>query len=146
MASPSQVRQYLAHWFQLGKPLVQRHNLEKLVPQPVHQGSQYSQAFENTWQQVMDAPQSYYLEGTEQTMAELLSEDWEINSCSVCEMPVPTRVVGMPPLSCPCHNLPSWPNTELPAPRSPVSTANHLGDIRERLLSHQSSTSVESAS
>lgn len=146
MASSGQVRQYLAHWFQLGKPVLQRNGSKQLLPQPVYLGSQYSQAFETCWEAIAQTPYNYYLEGTDQAIAELLTAEWEINACSVCEMPVPTRSIGLPPLSCPCHNLPTWPNTELPSPRSPVSTSSHLGDIRDRLLSHQSSASANSSS
>ena len=54
--------------------------------------------------------------------------------CGRCAMPVPMRNMGMPALLCPCNNLPNWPNTELPSPRSPVNTSEQLKTIRDRLV------------
>ncbi|MBD0393637.1 MAG: hypothetical protein ICV52_07160, partial [Microcoleus sp. C1-bin4] len=44
------------------------------------------------------------------------------------------RDSGMPPESCPCYDLPNWPDTEMPQPRSPVSNQSQLSGIRDRLL------------
>ncbi len=48
-------------------------------------------------------------------------------------MPVPLRSLGIPALSCPCNDLPEWPNTELPEPRSPINSQEQLMVIRKRL-------------
>lgn len=135
MASEQEVRQYLAYWFQLGKKVFIHNGQESLLPQPVIQGDRYSQKFEDCWQQIL-APESgdCYLEGTEETVAELLTPAWSVSPCARCSMPVPIRNVGMPPLSCPCNDLSSWPNTEIPAPRSPINSQTQLKEIRERLL------------
>ncbi|WP_250125401.1 hypothetical protein [Chroococcidiopsis sp. CCMEE 29] len=136
MASEQEVRQYLAYWFQLGKKVLIRNGQESLLPQPVIQGDRYSQEFEDCWQQILAAESGdSYLEGTEETVTQLLTPGWNVSSCARCEMPVPIRNIGMPPLSCPCNDLSSWPNTEVPAPRSPVNTQAQLTDIRNRLLS-----------
>jgi hypothetical protein len=141
MASAQEVRKYLAYWFQLGKHVLIRNGQESLLPQPVIQGDRYSQAFEDCWQQLI-SPNSgdCYLEGTEETVAQLLAPEWVITPCARCYMPTPIRSVGMPPLFCPCNDLPSWPNTELPAPRSPVNTQVQLKEIRVRLLNNTKST------
>jgi len=135
MASEQEVRQYLAYWFQLGKRVIVNNTQQVIKPKLVIQSSQYSQEFENCWQQLKasDLNESY-LEGTEQSIAELLTPAWEMNSCARCAMPVPIPSVGVPSLSCPCNDLPTWPNTEVPAPRSPVNSQAQLADIRDRLL------------
>ncbi|PIG93678.1 hypothetical protein [Gloeocapsopsis sp. IPPAS B-1203] len=135
MASEQEVRQYLAYWFQLGKRVIVNNTQQVIKPKLVIQSGQYSQEFENCWQQLKasDLNESY-LEGTEQSIAELLTPAWEMNSCARCAMPVPIPSVGVPSLSCPCNDLPTWPNTEVPAPRSPVNSQAQLADIRDRLL------------
>jgi hypothetical protein len=145
MASEQEVRQYLAYWFQLGKKVLIRNGQESLLPQPVIQGDRYSQEFEDCWQQILATESGdSYLEGTEETVTQLLTPGWKVSSCARCEMPVPIRNVGMPPLSCPCNDLSSWPNTEVPAPRSPVNTQAQLTDIRNRLLSIAKSKTEQS--
>ncbi|MGA7935785.1 MAG: hypothetical protein WCA35_19700 [Kovacikia sp.] len=137
MASAQQVKQYLAYWFQLGKGVVIQGGKETLLPQPVIQGNAYSQAFEDCWQRIL-SPESKdcHLEGTNQTIAELLTPGWEIDPCSRCSMPVPLRSVGVSAsLDCPCIDLPGWPNTEVPQPRLPVDSQNLLSQIRNRLNS-----------
>ena len=141
MASTDQVRQYLAYWMQLGKPVVIADNrssngTSKILPQPVIQGDRFSPAFEDCWRQVMAANLNRsYLEGTEQSLGELLTPDWELSACARCTMPVPVKTQGVPSLTCPCTDLSSWPNTELPMPRSPVSSDTRLNQIRDRLQS-----------
>jgi hypothetical protein len=134
MASELQVKQYLAYWFQLGKPVLINGGAESLLPRPVIQGDRYSQAFEECWQKVQAAGfQSCYLESTSQTIADLLSPVWELNPCSRCSMPVPVRSIGVSSLECPCIDIPDWPNTEMPQPRAPIDTQNILLRIRDRL-------------
>lgn len=139
MASEAQVKHYLAYWFQLGKK-VQLRNGQSALPQPVIAGDRYSQEFESLWQQMLSSGSGdCYLQGTEQTIAELLTPKWEVKSCARCDMPVPLQEMGMPPELCPCNDLPTWPNTELPAPRSPVSSQDRLQAIRDRLQDSGSS-------
>lgn len=135
MASSAQVKQYLAYWFQLGKKIQVNGGKEALLPQPVIQGDRYSDEFENCWQRVTAADAGdCYLEGTSQTVAELLSPAWEVNPCARCEMPVPVPNLGVKSLECPCNDLPSWPDTSIPQPRSPVSSQAQLSQIRDRLM------------
>ncbi|MUL34931.1 hypothetical protein [Gloeocapsopsis dulcis] len=135
MASEQEVKQYLAYWFQLGKRVVVNNGQQVIKPKLVIQSDRYSQEFESCWQQLKASNLSEsYLEGTEQSIAELLTPAWEMNSCARCAMPVPIPSVGVPSLSCPCNDLPTWPNTEVPAPRSPVNSQAQLADIRDRLL------------
>jgi hypothetical protein len=135
MASEQQVKQYLAYWFQLGKGVVIRGGEDTLLPQPVIQGNRYSQEFENCWQTVLSpASGDCHLEGTNQTIAELLTPAWEIDPCGRCSMPVPVKSIGvLSSLECPCIDLDDWPNTEVPQPRSPVDSQNLLSQIRDRL-------------
>lgn len=134
MASEQQVKQYLAYWFQLGKRVAIRNGEIMLLPKPVIQGDRYSEDFERCWQRIR-SPDSgdCYLEGTHETIAQLLTEVWEIDTCARCSMPVPMRRAGMPPLECPCNDIPGWPNNEIPSPRSPVNTQVYLNEIRNRL-------------
>lgn len=110
MASAQEVRQYLAYWFQLGKRVVIRNGQESLLPQPVFQGDRYSQAFENCWQ-ILTSPESgdCYLDGTQETIAELLTSEWVINPCARCTMPIPVRDRAMFPASpCVYRNVQSY--------------------------------------
>lgn len=134
MASEEHVKRYLGYWFQLGKKVLIRNGQAAVLPEPLIVGDHYSQEFESLWQQLL-SPDSgdCYLEGTEQTIAELLTPKWSVTACARCEMPVPLEDMGMPPELCPCNDLPTWPNPELPAPRSPISTQDRLRNIRDRL-------------
>ena len=134
MASEQQVKRYLAYWFQLGKKVVIRNGQSARLPQPIMAGDRYSQEFENLWKEIL-SPESgdCNLEGTEETIAELLTPQWQLESCSRCDMPIPMRTVGMPAAACPCCDLSTWPNTELPLPRSAICSQTRLCDIRERL-------------
>lgn len=134
MASQQKVKQYLAYWFQLGKKVWIGSKQEAVLPSPVLAGNSYSQAFEDCWQYLI-SPESgdCHLEGTEQTIAELLSSSWETISCARCDMPVPVKDLGMQSMVCPCYDLPTWPNTALPAPRNPVDSQECLRQIGKRL-------------
>ena len=140
MASQTEVKKYLAYWFQLGKKVLINNGAASLLPRKVIDGESYSDDFEESWQKVLSSKSGEcYLEGTQQTIDELLSPEWDMISCSRCSMPVPMRNLGMPPLSCPCNDLSNWPNTELPAPREPVRSQNQLAKIRNSLVKNQPS-------
>lgn len=134
MASQHHVRQYLAYWFQLGKRLMTHNGQQAIKVNSVIAGNRYSDEFEACWQ-LAKSPESgdCYIEGTHQTISELLSPAWEINPCARCSMPVPMRSLGMPPSECPCFDLPNWPDEQLPKPRSPICTPSSLQKIRDRL-------------
>jgi hypothetical protein len=141
MASSDQVKRYLSYWFQLGKPLVIDNGRETLLPNPVSQGDRYSPEFEACWQRVMELKgKNCYLEGTAEKIDELLSSKWEISPCARCSMPVPMVSLGAQSLECPCNDLQTWPNSDLPQPRSPVDSQGQLEQIRDRLLSRSHST------
>ncbi|MEO1430017.1 MAG: hypothetical protein AAFS12_03120 [Cyanobacteria bacterium J06632_19] len=140
MASKTEVKKYLAYWFQLGKKVFINNGVASLQPRNVIDGENYSEDFEECWQKIISPTSGEcYLEGTQQTVAELLSSEWDMTSCSRCEMPVPLKNLGMPAISCPCNDVLNWPNTELPAPREPVKSQSQLNKIRDRLLFNEKS-------
>ncbi|MCU0570519.1 MAG: hypothetical protein MUF49_28590 [Oculatellaceae cyanobacterium Prado106] len=135
MASPDQVKQYLAFWFQLGKHLMVRNGQEAYRPSVVVQGDRYSPEFEACWQRAMQLEgKDCYLEGTLESLDQLLSPGWEITLCARCDVPVPTITLGVPPLTCPCADLPLFPNHEVPPPHLPADPQVQLTRIRDRLL------------
>jgi hypothetical protein len=134
MATPHDVRQYLAYWFQLGKQVIAVDLSQSIAPSTVITGDRYSDAFETCWHCIQANPSAYYLEGTTQTIAELLSSKWELIPCARCSMPIPMPSLGLPDSGgCPCSDLPMWPNLELPQPRSPVNSHDALSNIHDRL-------------
>ena len=136
MASPEEVKAYLAHWFQLGKKVKSDSGHLSYQPAKVIQGEHFSPEFEDCWAAIMVAEgKALYLEGTDQTIAELLSSEWEVMSCSRCDMPVPIPQKEIKSRSCPCNDLPDWPNEEIPRPRLPVNRLHHLEKMTARLAS-----------
>ncbi len=134
MASTTQVKTYLAHWFQLGKKLIWNNGKAELLPEKVIQGDRFTPEFEACWEKVISiGGKDCYLEGSSATIEDLFSSAWTIDQCARCAMPVPVVEVGTQPLDCACSDLDNWPNTELPAPRSPVSSQAQLDNISERL-------------
>ncbi|MEB3339811.1 hypothetical protein [Okeania sp.] len=147
MASYEQIKKYIAYWFQLGKKVLINNGQETIKPQIVLSKDRYSQEFEECWQKIISSESGdCYLEGTHQTFQELLSSEWDINSCSRCSMPIPARVKGMPSECCPCFDLPSWPNTETPLPRSPISSKLYLVSICQRLLNINNKADIDTNS
>ncbi|MBD2516630.1 hypothetical protein H6G93_16730 [Nostoc sp. FACHB-973] len=137
MATKQEVKAYLAYWFQLGKKVIVGNSQASFLPQRVLDGDRYSEEFEECWEKIL-SPDSgdCYLEGTQETIAELLTSAWDMLPCCRCTMPVAARNIGMPPLLCPCNDLPNWPNTELPIPRDPIKTQEQLKIICDRLLNN----------
>lgn len=133
MASQQQLKQYLAYWFQLGKRLLLRDG-KALLPQPVIEGDRYSAEFESVWELILTPEhRDSYLEGTSQTIGQLLTQYWDINDCPRCSMPVPMLELGVQTSLCPCNDLPDWPNNELPLPREPVDSRGKLRSIAQKL-------------
>jgi len=133
MASVQKVQSFLAYWFQLGKPVVLQHRNTTCLPTPVFQGAQLSPAFQACWQQIMEHPEHSFLAGTDENLAELLSDEWDIEGCARCTMPLPMPVRGVKLSPCPCADLPTWPNDDVPPPRAAVCNHTQLDDIRQRL-------------
>lgn len=131
MASHQEVKQYLAHWFQLGRKVVLPSG-KTVSPSRVFAQDHYSREFEQCWQQLTHQPQAY-LEDTQQTIQELLSNSWQINDCARCGMPVPMIDSGISSLDCPCSELDTWPNQDLPTPRTPINSDDYLRGILTRL-------------
>ncbi|MBK1990271.1 hypothetical protein A0J48_022550 [Sphaerospermopsis aphanizomenoides BCCUSP55] len=133
MANKQEVKKYLAHWFQLGKKVIVGNGEEILLPTSVVNGDRYSQEFEDCWQKMLSliGIRECYLEGTHETIDQLLTPVWEILPCGRCAMPVPIKTMGMPSLLCPCFYLSTWPNNELPSPRCPVNNLEQLTEIRD---------------
>nr|WP_293095068.1 hypothetical protein [Moorena sp. SIO3I6] len=88
MASEQQVKRYLTYWFQLGKKVVMHNGFLAMQPQSLTNGKHYSQEFETIWQLAI-SPETgdCYLEGTDETIADLLTPKWDILPCSRCDMP-----------------------------------------------------------
>lgn len=136
MAAPNLVKSYLALWFQLGKRVLSVDGCRHWQPLATLQGERYAAEFERCWQEMTnDYRGDCYLEGTDQTVAELLSPAWDIVGCPRCPIPVPMKLSGPQSPSCPCADRPLWPNLDLPIPRAPLSSQERLASIRERLES-----------
>ncbi|MEM0980783.1 MAG: hypothetical protein AAGH78_10970 [Cyanobacteria bacterium P01_H01_bin.58] len=133
MASVNEVRTYLAYWFQLGKPVIFHRQQSECLPNPIFQGNRFSTAFEQCWQRILNDAANCHLRGTNQTVADLLAADWDIVGCARCDMPIPMPIDAVSGSPCPCYDLPSWPNDEMPQPRMAVDTHNHLSRLRDRL-------------
>jgi hypothetical protein len=134
MATEQQVKRYLAHWFQTGKGIICGDKVKLLIPSSIIKGDRYSSEFDAYWQKLLTKEcQDCYLEGTTQTIQELLSPQWEIIPCARCQMPVPIRDSGMHSASCPCFDLKLWPNTDLPSPHAPIDSCFYLRKIHDRL-------------
>jgi hypothetical protein len=134
MASLLEVKQYLAHWFQLGKKVYVRNGDLGLLPDKIFHDTHYSAEFDQCWELIIsDRSGECYLEDTCQTIDELLTPEWDLVDCARCSMPIPLRIAGIPQESCPCLNLPHWPNTEIPSPRSQVAVRSKLANIQDRL-------------
>jgi hypothetical protein len=134
MASQAQVRDYLAHWFQLGKPIVLAESRGECLPSPIFQGGTYSPSFEDCWHRIMvTSGQDCYLKGTTQSIADMLSPAWDMTPCARCEMPIAMPTAGIMTHLCPCNDLATWPSTEVPMPRTAVDDHHHLAELRHRL-------------
>lgn len=136
MAQTAEVKQYIAYWFQLGKTIIISSLNKSVIPKKIFNGHGYSGEFEDLWTLVSSDPYAgdAYLEGTNQTISELLSSQWEIMDCARCNMPVPILQSGVQKnYSCVCSDLEGWPNSELPNPRSPVNNQQRLTRIQSSL-------------
>lgn len=136
MASSQQVKEYLASWLQLGKQVCVGIQQEPVHIDHVVQGDRYSPEFEELWQYIQGREsKNCYLEGLDPSISELLSDSWEITDCARCQMPVSLPSAGIASPLCPCHDIPSWPNDELPRPRPPIDSSHRLQSICDRLTS-----------
>jgi hypothetical protein len=136
MALPTEVKTYLSYWFQLGRGLRMPPQARLVKPPAVLADGRYSTEFEAIWQELMQpsiAAQSY-LEGSEQTIAQLLDPSWDIQDCARCSLPVPIKVAGLPAESCPCDDMRQLPDLSVMPPRAPIDSQAMLRRLCERLL------------
>lgn len=134
MAESAKVKKYLAYWFQLGKKIIIPSQNTAILPSKILNGHGYANEFEECWQLVTDENTGdCYLEGTSQTIQQLLSSQWDITECLRCSMPVPMIDVGIQNSSCVCNDMDNWPNNELPYPRQPINNQENLKRISESL-------------
>lgn len=136
MANVEQVKKYLAYWFQAGKPIIRHRDNRPILPRTIIVGDQYSSEFETLFTQLISPEcRDDYLQGTDQSMADLLSPRWDIADCARCNMPIPLDTVGLI-TGCPCGDLHGWPNLDLPMPRCPHNVRAQLTLIHQRLQNH----------
>jgi hypothetical protein len=134
MALETEVKSYLACWMQLGTKVWLQKGQTWSQVQNVLENTRYSPEFEACWAQVREASSGdCYLEGTTVTLQELLGDSWDIIDCARCNMPVALPKAGVPVSDCPCQGLSNWPNTEIPCPRAPVNSQDHLKALQQRL-------------
>jgi hypothetical protein len=135
MALDQDVKSYLACWMQLGTKVFVPSDQTWRSVQHILDGTNYSSEFEAFWEQVRGpAAGDCYLEGTTVTFQDLLSNSWDIIDCARCDMPIAVPAAGIAPTNCPCHTLDNWPNTEIPCPRAPIDSQDHLKALQHRLL------------
>jgi hypothetical protein len=145
MATQLQVKTYIAHWFQFGKSLlITRQPGVKLRPKEIFQRDSesnldYSNEFEQCWQSITTPPGEpgylgdVYLEGTTQTIQELLSPSWDIDLCARCGVKVPLKSIGIQDMTCICDDMKGMPNPDTIQPREPLTNRVVLAEIRDRL-------------
>lgn len=141
MASQQDVQHYLAYWFQLGKPIHISNGRLTQRPVPVLEGNQFSRAFRDCWKLIMAVGgRDCYLDGTQETVEQLLSPKWEIADCARCSIPTAMSAVMPVAQLCACGDIDNWPNDELPAPHMPINNKNHFNRLTTRLSEHTLAT------
>ncbi|MEM9155128.1 MAG: hypothetical protein AAGB13_08840 [Cyanobacteria bacterium P01_F01_bin.33] len=141
MASHSEVKAYLACWLQLGKAVDAHCQAlpDKIQLESVLGVSAFSPEFEQVWRAISARAERCYLEGTNESIADLLSDRWAITDCSRCGLHIPVREDGQVNLGpCPCADMTeTWPNTETLPPRCYAGmvdpTVLRLHQVRDRL-------------
>ena len=135
MASRTLVKNYLAQWMQMGKTISLSTQGDEIHIYKILQGEKYSPSFNKLWDEISTKKaQEAYLSGTDQTIHDLLSNEWEIIACARCNLLIPSLDMGpRVPICCPCDDLPSHPNLDLVMPHLPIKLATHLDDLCDRL-------------
>ena len=133
MANVQQVKQYLAYWFQVGKPLIVPQENRQLLPSTITAGENYTSEFNAFFDELLSPRHDdSYLEGSPYTLKELLSSRWSLSPCARCTMPIPVDNIGLN-TGCPCADLEEWPNLDLPLPHCPNNVREQLTVIHQRL-------------
>lgn len=121
MASLTEVKHYLACWFQLGKEVVLSDpaGVRRIKPERILSTQQLSSEFEDCWQTIYSSASHCSLEGTDESIADLLTDRWEMTQCARCQLYIalPVRGLATEWTPCPCANLSHWPNFETLPPR-----------------------------
>jgi hypothetical protein len=136
MAASNVVKDYLAQWMQVGKKVLIDGKNESVSICKIIDGEKYAPEFETLWAEISTTnAKTAYLEGTNETILELLSDKWELIECPRCSLPSACIDVGVRETQpCPCDTMKLWPNLETIAPRKPVTTTQYLNNICDRLL------------
>ncbi len=148
MASRTLVKNYLAQWMQMGKSISLSTEYKQVSIHNILHGEKYSPLFNQLWDEISTTKANEaYLSGTDQTISDLLSNQWEIIACARCNLLTPTIDMGpRTPVCCPCDDLPNHPNLDLVSPHIPVKLVTHLDALCDRLdLKDRESISPESA-
>ncbi|ELS33100.1 MULTISPECIES: hypothetical protein [Pseudanabaena] len=145
MASRTLVKNYLAQWMQMGKTVILSSQNKEISIYKILQGENYSPEFNQLWDMISTVKaQEAYLSGTNQTIHDLLDNQWEIVACARCSLLVPTIDMGARvPVCCPCDDLPSHPNLDLVAPHAPVTLLSQLEKVCDRLDRKSEERSLE---
>jgi hypothetical protein len=133
MATSQEIKGFIAQWLQLGKSIEHVDGVRCFKPSRILGYQGYSQEFEDWWQEFEADTKQWALSGTHHPLSDLYSPLWEISSCARCDMPVPLQASKSNEGFCPCHDLPNWPNTELPQPRVPLDSDLKLRKIFAKL-------------
>ncbi len=139
MASRETVKNYCAQWLQLGKKIIFSGHDRAVGLKNVVQGEGYSPEFESFWYAISGKyAREAYLEDTDETIHDLLSERWELLPCPRCRLLSACISLGVRQAQdCPCHGLDNHPNLDMVMPHVPVRTQKHLGAIRDRLVNKE---------
>jgi hypothetical protein len=135
MSNYDAVKQYFAQWLQMGKRVFVEKQNNFVAINRVIKGESYSDEFEHLWAEISDPGSGdVYLEGTNETVQELLGPKWETIGCARCDMLVPCLSAGPRDIPvCPCHDLGCFPNLDSIPARAPVITNKYLSNIITRL-------------
>ena len=133
MATSQEIKGFIAQWLQLGKSVEHVDGEKQFKPPRVLGYQGYSQEFEDWWTCFEADAHHWTLSGMNQPLSELYSPNFEISACARCDMPIPLSMSVVKDISCPCHDLPTWPNTDLPQPRTPKDSTSKLRQIYSRL-------------
>ena len=137
MASRTLVKNYIAQWMQMGKSISLSTQGKQVSIYKIINGEEYSSLFNQLWDEISTTKaDEAYLDGTDQTIDDLLSDRWEIIGCARCSLLVPSLDLGpRVPVCCPCDDLPTHPNLDLVAPHVPVKLSTAINELCDRLIS-----------
>jgi hypothetical protein len=91
MASRTFVKNYIAQWMQMGKSVSLSTQGEQVSIYKILDGEEYSSSFNQLWDEISTTKADQaYLDGTDQTINDLLSDRWEIIGCARCSLLVLT--------------------------------------------------------